>query len=81
MNRKRRSSNSSMKKNIYNSNFDHFYNSNNNNKKLNYNNNQFTNTAYLFDKSSLEQQTEFQDIEEDSHDLDIFKVCLQINRF
>ena len=37
MNRKRRSSNSSMKKNIYNSNFDHFYNSNNNNKKLNYN--------------------------------------------
>lgn len=49
VNRKRRSTNSSLKKAIYNSNFDHFYNSNFNsnssNKKLNYSANTTTNST------------------------------------
>lgn len=79
VNRKRRSTNSTLKKTLYsNSNYDHFYSTspNTTNKKLNFSSSsQFSNAAYLFDKSSLEPEpSEFQDIEEDSHDLDIFKV-------
>ena len=69
VNRKRRSATSA---NLFSSNFDHY--SNSNSKKLNFSN-QFSANAYLFDKASLEhEQSEFHDIEEDTHDLDIFKV-------
>lgn len=82
VNRKRRSINSSsLKKAIYSSNFDHFYNSNFNsntsNKKLNYSNNntntnnsQYTNMAFLFEQPNMEQQEQRADIEEDIEDIE-----------
>ncbi len=93
MNRKRRSNNSSLKKNVYNTTYDFYSSSFTNginstsNKKLNYStsttstttNSQFDNTAasYLFDnQTSLEQEqrVEYQDIDEDCQDIDVYKV-------
>jgi len=97
MNRKRRSNNSSLKKNVYNTTYDFYSSSFTNginstsNKKLNYStsttstttNSQFDNTAasYLFDnQTSLEQEqrVEYQDIDEDCQDIDVYKVKKKI---
>ena len=88
VNRKRRSTNSSsLKKAIYNSNFDHLYNSNftsnTSNKKLNYsktNSNtntntnttgQYTNMPFLFEQPKMEQQEQRADYQDIEEDQDL----------